>query len=64
MYQAAKSAAMLAQNKKRKEHKALFEEEDELAKLTEAAMNTEEAGTETKEWEGVSFEHVGAVLSE
>lgn len=64
LYQAAKSAAMLAQNEKRKEHKALFEEEDELDKLTKAAMTSGEGSTETKEWEGISFENVGAVVSE
>lgn len=62
LYQAAKAAAMLAQNKKRKEHKALFEEEDEIDKLSKAMM--EQNPTETPESEGISFENVGVAVSE
>lgn len=62
LYQAAKSAAMLAQNKKRKEHKALFEEENELDRLSKAMM--EKTSAEQPESAEVSFENVGVVTSE
>lgn len=64
LYQAAKSAAMLAQNKERKEHKALFEEENEVDRLSQVMMEQGENTAEKPEWTGVSFENVGVVISE